>query len=1003
LGRPLFVLGFVVQAAACATIAGLSDVPVPVDGSLPDGAPGPSFQDSGATDENAAVTSDNDAAPDALDNESTDSSATEAAPEGDANAAPDSSFAPDAGGDSGVDAGGRDAGADSTAPGDGGPGVPSISGNIDFGLVNCDSAATPQLVTVGNTGGTAFTYSAVLGQGASSPYTISSGQSGSVDGGISATITIAPNAIPSTSAVPGNYHDTLTITTNVPGDNAHLVQLSEGAQGAILTFDTGAIPFGSIPVSSQQSSTFHLLNSGNLPATVTLAASGGEFSVTPNVATGIGPAMELTANATFEPTNTTSAMGTVNVTAPNATLCAPLPTGIALSGVGQNGGVSLSTNSLAFGPTNCGSTAPAQTITLTNSGNAPLSWSMALGLTPSPYSVSANPPSGNLGAGASTTITVIPSAIPATSSTAVNAFGDTLTVTTDVTNDSPHAISLNQTAQGAILSFQPTDVNFGSVPVNTTSTGDFSVVNSGNVSAHVTVTSNGTAFTYPNATFPSAVAGGASTSITAQFAPGTNTASQSATGTLSVAAGDVLCGSLPSPMTMEGTGTSGSVAFSPSSLNFGDVNCGTTASAQGITFTNAGNQSYTIQGALGSSPSPYTFSISPASGVVAANGGQATITVTPNAIPSTSAAPGSYGDVLTVTTSVTGDSPHPIQLSENAYGAILSVSPTTLAFPTTEDSQTSTIQMIVDNSGNAPATIVFTALAPAPPPNGSGPFNFQQNTVASAGGSATPNATFAPTAVQGYSGSAALGVANGTVLCAPLPGQSLSMSGSGSSAPPPVVVTPGTIDFGDVNCGTAAAANTSIQITNNTASPITASLSLGNTNGSNFTATIPNGGVIAANSSAKVTVTPKTIPISSNTQVGGDHFGDTLTITTNAAGDSGHTVTIDESAQGAILAFNQSTTHVPATPGSAKSFNVLNQGSLAASFTLTPSSSNKPPYTVSPLSGSINAAGSGGQTGVTIDVTKTGNFGTSETVSIAVPANQVICQPLPSAEQITTP
>jgi hypothetical protein len=458
-------------------------------------------------------------------------------------------------------------------------------------------------------------------------------------------------------------------------------------------------------------------------------------------------------------------------------------------------------------------------------------------------------------------------------------------------------------------------------------------------------------------------------------------------------------------MTMEGTGTSGSVAFSPSSLNFGNINCGATASAQGITFTNAGNQSYTIQGALGSSPSPYTFSISPASGVVAANGGQATITVTPNAIPSTSAAPGSYGDVLTVMTSVSGDSPHAIQLSENAYGAILSVSPTMLAFPTTQDSQTSTIQMIVGNSGNAPATIVFTAIAPAPPPNGSGPFNFQQNTVASVGGSATPNATFAPTAVQGYSGSAALGVANGTVLCAPLPGQSLSMSGSGSSAPPPIVVSPATIEFGDVNCGTAAAANSSIQITNNTASPITASLSLANTNGSNFTATIPNGGVIAANSSANVTITPKTIPISSNTQVGGNHFGDTLTITTNAVGDSGHAVTLVEAAQGAILAFNQTTTHVPATPGSASSFNVLNQGNLAASFTLTPSVSDNPPYSVSPLSGSINAAGSGGQNGVTISVMKTANFSTdtSETVSIGTPANQVICQPLPSAEQIVTP
>jgi hypothetical protein len=83
-------------------------------------------------------------------------------------------------------------------------------------------------------------------------------------------------------------------------------------------------------------------------------------------------------------------------------------------------------------------------------------------------------------------IDVVPTAIPATASTAVGPFNDTLIITTNVPMDPTHNITLNEFAQGAVLSFNPMTFTTGGTPgVTTIST--INVVNAGNVAASFTL------------------------------------------------------------------------------------------------------------------------------------------------------------------------------------------------------------------------------------------------------------------------------------------------------------------------------------------------------------------------------------------------------------------------------------------------------------------------------------------------------------------------------------
>ena len=865
-----------------------------------------------------------------------------------------------------------------------------ITGNLQFGAVSCGSTAAARTLRVENLGSHAVTLSAMLARGSASPYRVTI-EGATIAPSATGEIHVTPKAIPEASPVPGNYTDTLTIRTT-EDEAPILVPISETAEGAILSFDTQAIPFGEIPVSSAQSSTFHVVNGGNVPVKLELVVASApdpSFSVS-QVAAIVASSDSLTAAATFSPIAVGAQSSSVSIVpAAGTALCAPLPAPLALSGVGENGGLAVSSHALTFGPTDCGTTAAAQSVTLTNSGNAPLTWSATFANTsPSPFTLTPAT-TGSLAPGASVDLSVTPGPIPAVSSVQANFYGDALTFNTDVIGDEPHLVTLSETARGAILAFNPTSVAFGDVPVGTTATAAFQVTNGGNAEAAVIVSSSAAAFS-ASPTGSVLVARGAQVDFTGAFAPTDGTSPSQ--GTFSLATNAPLCAPIPSPLTVSGTGTNGVVAFSPGSLSFGNQSttgftaCGTTAPPQQVTFSNSGNQSYTITPKLqAGAASPYVLTVSPTSGVVAANGGSATITVTPSAIPATSAVPGSYGDSLSVTTTAAGDSaPHVISLSQSAYGAILTGAPATIAFPSTPANGESSIPVGITNSGNASAVLVWNGVS-------SSAFAFDENVSAPPGGVTTsPLAYFLPTAAQSYTGSATLAVTATTPMCQPIPDAGVSLSGTGTNGSI-VSVTPAQVDFNMVPCGTSGGSD-AVTIKNDSTGTITWTATL--PMGAAFTLGNPSSGTLAPGATATLTVTSSVIPVSASTTTMSNGFGSQLTVTTNAMSDAPHVIPIVETASGAILSFNPTNLSLPATQrGTSIAYAVQNLGNVAASVSLTLDNPGPASLTLNaPLAGMVS---NGTPLQGSVTESSASSPSSNATVSVAAAAETVLCQPLP--------
>jgi hypothetical protein len=852
---------------------------------------------------------------------------------------------------------------------------------LDFGKVNCGTTASVQKVTLQNTGKAAYSFTALLKQGSESPFTVAPA-SGKIEAGQAAEVTVTPKQIPGTSAVSSNgFGDTLTLGTDIPGDAPHLVDVKETAQGAILSFSQASVPFGNIPVSSTQSSALTLSNAGNSSATVTIASDNAVFLANPASATVVAAGGNLPFSLSFSPKDTTEQKGVITVKlATGEALCSPLPAGVQVSGQGTNGGVALSANSVDFGFTDCGTTATSKTVTLTNSGNAPLKWTALLGKNPSPYSLS-QPSFGSLAAGAKVDIVLTPGAIPQTSTTAVDAFADALTISTDVTNDNPHVIPLHQTAHGAVLALNPTALDFGNVPVTKTSTAAFDVVNTGNGAASYTLTSDNPTFTVAG---PVQVAGGASSTLTATFAPGNSATTQNGKVALGVAPSTVLCSPLPSALQVTGTGTTGAITISPASLNFGNVNCGASAGPKTVTISNGGTAAFNLKTpVLGKgADASYTVALSATS---VPPGGAVTMTVTPKAIPAQSATtPNLYGDSITLETDIAGDTTHLVGLSETAEGAIFAISTSTLTFSNTPVGATTTTQFTVTNTGNHPTPVSFVVANPV--------FAIAGQTV-QGNSSYFANATFSPSAAQSYNDNATFTIPAGSPLCAPLPA-AIAMNGKGVTGG--VLVGPSTLQFGYVPCGAQQSAK-QVTFKNGTGLDFTWSASL-NKGASSPYSVAPTSGTVKAGETLTLTVTPAKIPATSTTQA--DAYGDVLTVTTTAQGNESLTVPLHMTALGAILALSPSSLDFGLVKANKNSkslqFNLINSGNLAAGVTV--SATGNAMFTASV--GSTQVSGNGGVAQGTATFAPTG-AGQAK-ASLKLETQTGLCAPLPTGIDFMT-
>lgn len=226
-----------------------------------------------------------------------------------------------------------------------------------------------------------------------------------------------------------------------------------------------------------------------------------------------------------------------------------------------------------------------------------------------------------------------------------------------------------------------------------------------------------------------------------------------------------------------------------------------------------------------------------------------------------------------------------IVLGAVARGAELTLTPKVVAFGDVKPGEEKTLPVTMKNDGNA--GVQFAWSAPSNPAfalsSASGVVNANQ--------SATIQATFKA------SGSSAQGAKSSLTLTGPVCHAPTELTLSGNASDALVGVSPGALDFGLVDCGTQAAAQ-SVVISNAGATAFHFNALLAK--GTSFDV-VPEEGLVPPQGAITVTVTPR--PLTPPRLTTADLFGDTLEITTSIEKNVMHAIALHETAHGADLAF----------------------------------------------------------------------------------------------------
>ncbi len=648
----------------------------------------------------------------------------------------------------------------------GGPAVNATS--LSFAASCGGAAPAPQTFTVSNKGNANLNWSmsSVTGAGAAQYKVSASPAPGLLMPGQSSTVTVTASAVPSPAPnpSPSAYAAQVTITTDVPYDNAHVVTLAETPLGDQLSFSIPNLRFGQFPINTstiaQSFTVTNNANAGSPAATLSLALGGsgaGAYSVAPTTIANLGPSGGVSGleNVMFRPTTATAYPATIAL-ATSDSLCTALPSPIQVTGTGTQGHVSVSATTLAFGTdasdaaglVNCGATGVAHAFTVSNVGNQQFNITgLSLGLgASSPYVLSGDATTlpATIPIGGTTTITVTPKAIPVAvpNPNDPSPFTDTLTVTTDAALDSPHKIALTMQARGAVIANTPltTTWSFGTLGNGLIGTFSSTITNTGNAAASVSLQGlqHPTVFGLQSA--PTTAAANAVTDVIGQFSPPATNQVWTDQGTLVVTAAQAFCEPLPATWTsptisLSGSSIAGSLPVTVSgSLAFPSTNCGSAApAAQSITLTNTTNIPYVFTAQLNSGAfytlqNPTTgdagAGIIPGNGVVVLGVTPQTVAPGPTAVAG--AAP--YADDLIVTIQSPTPSGVTIPISWTLNGAMLSLAqglgPNKDAMGNqfyVADSQ-SGFTLPMDNDGTGTATVQFGiqpsgafTFSPAPP------------------------------------------------------------------------------------------------------------------------------------------------------------------------------------------------------------------------------------------------------------------------------------------------
>jgi Abnormal spindle-like microcephaly-assoc'd, ASPM-SPD-2-Hydin len=706
--------------------------------------------------------------------------------------------------------------------------------SLTYASTTVGTTSAAQNVTLTNAGTAAMTISSIGFAGASpgdytqtstcpvSPSTLAAGSSCNV------SVSFAPTAA-------GTRTANLAITDDASASPQTVALTGTGAAGtSTVTLTPTTLTFASQAVGTTSASqTSTLRNTGTGPLTIaSIAIAGTNSGDYPQTTTcPISPSTlavnaACTISVTFKPTATGTRTANVAVT-DNAS---GSPQRLTLSGTGATAApaVSFSPTSLGFGSQAVGTSSAAQTVTLTNSGNAALTIT-AIGLggtnagdfgqtTTCPISPS------TLAAGANCTLSVSFSPTASGNRTA------NISVT-DNAGGSPQTVPLTGTGTAPAVTLGPASLSFTSQPVGTTSAAQTTTLtNSGTAAlaiAAITVAgANAGDFTQTTTCplSPATLDVNATCTISVRFSPGA-TGPRSAGVTIADNAANS-----PQTLGLSGTGSSPApaVTLTPASLTFASQQVGTTSSAVTSTLANTGNAPLTISSLTMTGTNAGNFAATsncPLAPTTLPVSGTCTVSVT--------FSPSGPGP-MTASLSIADDaanSPQGLGVSGTGTAPAVTLSPTGLTFASQLVGTTSASQSIaLTNSGTAPLTISTVGIG------GANPGDYAQtNTCPPAPATLAVNAActilvkFTPNAPGPRTASVQLAdnAAGGS--------QSAGLTGSATAAAPALTVAPSSLTFGPQQVGTSSVAQSST-IQNTGTAPLTISgISLTGTNAAAYT------------------------------------------------------------------------------------------------------------------------------------------------------------------------
>ncbi len=216
------------------------------------------------------------------------------------------------------------------------------------------------------------------------------------------TIAIGMNCVVSVNFTPtagGPRTGSLTFADNALASPQH-VALAGAGLGPVAALSPGTLTFSSQVVGSTSAAqTVTLSNSGSGALVISNIAISGDFAQTNTCGGSVATNASCTVNVTFTPIAPGSRTGSIAITdnAGNS------PQTIGLTGTGVGPAAGLSPTALMFSGQLLGSTSSAKSVTLSNSGNAPLSLT---GIAASGDFAQTNTCSTSLAVGATCTISI---------------------------------------------------------------------------------------------------------------------------------------------------------------------------------------------------------------------------------------------------------------------------------------------------------------------------------------------------------------------------------------------------------------------------------------------------------------------------------------------------------------------------------------------------------------------------------------------------------------------